>query len=258
MKMRLPLGSGTSVIAGAGGGVGRLTRRLGMSPAEATFLLAALAFLATVCTFWFLRVRPLSAQAEALRARERELRLAVDRRNADEKKRLDQIANSEAILESLIRFESGLKPDMRGMTQIIEEIDTLGKKNKVLVGDASYRVEEAAALTDEKGAPLPESSTLEKNLTIYPVMGIETTIIGDYPNLRRFLAELERSRQFLIIRALAFQGEADKVRSETAKLGGSNRLEMSSPESIPVSLKIELDTYFRRSRPDGESLARRQ
>ncbi|MFN9741836.1 MAG: GspMb/PilO family protein, partial [Acidobacteriota bacterium] len=88
----------------------------------------------------------------------------------------------------------------------------------------------------------------EKKETIYPGMAIDTTVIGDYPNLRRFIAALEQSRQFLIINSLAFQGEGDKVRRETAKLGNAAPVELSSPDSVPVSLKIELDTYFRRPR----------
>ncbi len=250
MKMRLPQRHAAVAIGRAGSRPAAFTRRIGLRPAEAAFLLAALLFVGIVVAFYFIRVQPLNQQVESLQMRERELRARIEKRDADEKKRLDQIANSRSILESLTRFEASLKPDMRGMTQIIEEIDALGRTNKVLVGDANYRVEEAVPLTDEKGVALPESSSSEKAITVYPVMAIETSVIGDYPNLRRFLAELERSRQFLIIRSLAFQGEADKVRSESAKVGGVARLQMSTPDAIPVSLKIDLDTYFQKPRAE--------
>jgi hypothetical protein len=86
---------------------------------------------------------------------------------------------------------------------------------------------------------------------IYPKMGIETTVIGDYPNLRRFLGDLEKSQQFVILNALAFQGEADRVRQAAGNPSSLTRLELGSPDSVPVSLKIELETYFQRPVPSG-------
>ena len=66
-------------------------------------------------------------------------------------------------------------------------------------------------------------------------------MIGDYSNLRRFLSDLERSKQFLIINALTFQGGDDKVARQLAK--GGKQIQVSQ-DSLPVSLGIELDTYF--------------
>ncbi|MCI0663013.1 MAG: type II secretion system protein M, partial [Acidobacteria bacterium] len=143
------------------------------------------------------------------------------------------------------RFEKYLKPDERGMTQLINEIDSLGKTHQIIVGGSSYRVIEPAATTDENGNPLPQALTKEK-VDIYPVLGIDTNVIGDYRNLRRFIADLEQSRQFLIINSLQFQGEADKVRRPATGSGKTQQVQLSGPEAIPVSLKIELDTYFQK------------
>ncbi|MFN7826593.1 MAG: hypothetical protein ACK5RR_01375 [Acidobacteriota bacterium] len=222
--------------------------QLRLSTVEALALLAALVFIGIVGLFYVTKVQPLTAQVDAIRAREAELRSRLEKRNTEEKKRQDQITNAELILGSLDDFENGLKENEAGIAQIINEIDTLGKSSKIVVGDASYRVEVAQPLVDEKGEPLTEAALKEKKETIYPGMAIDTTVIGDYPNLRRFIAALEQSRQFLIINSLAFQGEGDKVRRETAKLGNAAPVELSSPDSVPVSLKIELDTYFRRPR----------
>lgn len=229
-----------------GANISQFLRQGKLNLVETIFLLAALVFIGIVVFYYFSKVQPLNQQVADLQNREKELRLKLDKMDAEERKRLAQIANAERILASLKKFEAALKPDERGMTQIINEIDSLGKANKIIIGDASYRVEEAIPLTDEKGNPLPESTAQQKKESIYPVMGVDTTVIGDYPNLRRFLAELERSKQFVIINSLAFQGEADKVRREAQKVGPGARVELSNPESIPVSLKIELDTYFQK------------
>lgn len=223
-------------------------RQLRLSRAESVSLIAALVFIATVLFFYLSKVQPLGDQLASLRRREQELRTRLEKRGTDEKKQRDQTANAELILGSLRQFESGLRNNEVGMSAIIDEMDSLGKKHKIIVGDASYRVEQADQLVDEKGNPLPEAATRDRQETIYPGMAIDTTVIGDYPNLRRFISALEQSRQFLIINSLAFQGEGDKVRRETAKVGQGVQVELSSAEAVPVSLKIELDTYFQRAK----------
>jgi hypothetical protein len=221
-----------------------LFRKARLSVFEMVFLLAAFLFAAFVAYFYLTRVQPLNSEVARLKNRESELRVNLKRLNNDEKKRAEQAANSEKILESLNRFENYLKPDQRGMTQIINEIDSLGKAHKILVGDASYRVAEPQEGADENGNPKPQTAGNDKKSNIYPALGVDTTVIGDYRNLRRFISDLERSKQFLIINSLTFQGEADKARQNPGK---AQQIQLSSPESIPVSLKIELDTYFQKA-----------
>jgi hypothetical protein len=227
------------------GGARDLLRTARLSVVEIVFLTAALLFTLFIALFYITKVQPLNSEVETLKQRETELQLRLSKTKSDEIKRIEQASNAEKILSSLAQFEGYLKPDERGMTQIINEIDTLGKSNKILVGDATYRVAEAQPTVDENGNPLPQAAVKENKLNIYPALGIDTTVIGDYANLRRFLAELERSRQFLIINSLAFQGEADKVRNAAGK-GAVSQIQLSSAEAIPVSLKIELDTYFQK------------
>lgn len=226
------------------GGFRDLLRKTRLSAFELVFLIAALLFAAFVAFFYFTKTQPLNAEVARLQNREVELRASLNRLSNEEKKRIEQAANSEKIIESLNRFENYLKPDQRGMTQIINEIDSLGKTHKIVVGDASYRVAEPEATTDENGNPKPQTATNDKKTNIYPALGIDTTVIGDYRNLRRFLSDLERSKQFLIINSLSFQGEADKARQNAGK---GQQIQLSSPEAIPVALRIELDTYFQKA-----------
>jgi len=186
-------------------------------------------------------VQPLQSQLDALKQREQVAKDQIEKYNTDAQKRQQQASNADAILASLRNFEIYLKPDQRGMTEIINEIDALGKKHGVLTGDSAYRVAEADEL-DENGQPKQKPSGNDRQ-KIYPALGIDTNVIGEYPNLRHFLADLERSRQFLIINGLTFQGESDKVRQQAQKTG-KTKLQLSSPEGVPVSLKVEMDTYF--------------
>jgi len=235
------------------GTLSALTRNARLNIFEIVFLTLALLFAAFIAFFYLSKLQPLNSRVAYLQERENELRLKLDKINSDEKKRIEQASNSEKILDSLNKFEKYLKPDERGMTQIINEIDLLGKTHRIIVGEARYRVADADATTDENGNTKAASN--DKRVNIYPVLGIDTTVVGDYLNLRRFIFDLERSKQFLIINSLKFQGEADKVRSMAISPGGGpgagpgkgQQVQLSGPQTIPVSLMIELDTYFQKS-----------
>jgi hypothetical protein len=212
-----------------------------LSIIEIIALLLALVFAGVVAFYYFTKVQPLQSQLDGLKAREIAAKDQIEKYNTDEQKRQEQASNAEAILASLRNFEIYLKSDQRGMTEIINEVDALGKKHGVLAGDSSYRVAEADQPMDETGQPKQKASSEDKQ-KIYPALGIDTNVIGEYPNLRRFLADLERSRQFLIINGLTFQGESDKVRQQTQKTGKS-KLQLGA-EAVLVTLKVEMDTYF--------------
>lgn len=217
--------------------------RARLSAFELAFLGAAILFASTIALFYSYKVLPLGYTVAARQRQIKDLKTRIEKLNAEEKKRLDQASNAEKILESLSGFESRLTPDERGMTQIINEITALSSTHKILVGDSIYRVEEAdKSLLDENGNPKPQPKR-DKKPKIYPNLGVETTVIGDYSNLRQFLSDLERSKQFLIVNSLAFQGGDERILRQAAK--GGKQPQLSSAEAVPVSLKIEFDTYFK-------------
>lgn len=216
-------------------------KRARLSAVEIVFLSSAILFACAVALFYSYKVAPLGFMLSARQRQIQDLKTQIENLNLEEKKRQDQSSNAEKILESLRGFESRLYQDERGMTQIIDEMDDLSVTHKVLVEDTSYRPEEADKLQlDENGNPKPQQIR-DRKPKIYPNLGIETTAIGDYPNLRRFLLELERSKQFLIVNSLAFQGGDERTTRQLARGGKQPQLSGDAP---PVSLKIELETYF--------------
>ncbi len=217
---------------------------LRLSALEAIFLVAAGGFALFVGFFYVTKVQPLNSQIGELKARQQ----LILNQNISEKKRLEQIekqrANAEVILGSLSRFEAALHHGQTGKAAIIDEFEELAKKHKIVTGDLSFKPIEAQPLLDEKGQPIKEAIKNER-INVYPALGLETAVIGDYPNLRRFLADLEKSRQFLIVNAVSFQGEADKTRLAAANNRG-RMPQLDDPNSIPVTLKIEMETYFQK------------
>lgn len=214
--------------------------RLRLSRVESVFLGVAVLFACAVAFFYSYEVIPLGYTVSARQRQIQELRSHIQKLNSDEKKRVAQASNAEKILESLHVFDNRLTPDERGMTQIINEIDSLGDARKILVGDSNYRVEDAddPQLGGNGGQTLDKR---DKKPKIYPNLGVETTVVGDYPNLRGFLADLERSKQFLIVNSLSFQGGDERIVRQFEK--GGKQIQLSGG-AIPVTLKIEFDTYF--------------
>jgi Tfp pilus assembly protein PilO len=223
-----------------------LYRRARLTLFETGSLAAALIFAVIILFFYLTKIQPLRSQVAALRDKEIELGQQLNKLSIEERKRAEQSANAEKILDSLTKFESNLKPDGRGMTQIIDEINALCKTHKILNDGSSYNFTEPTAVTDENGNPVVRPVTREK-IDFYSVLGIDTAVTGDYHNLRRFIFDLEQSKQFLVINSVQFQGEADKFRRAQGNPGRpQQQMDLSSPEAIPVSLKIEMDTYFQR------------
>ena len=217
--------------------------RARLSAVEIAFLVAAVLFASGVALFYSYKVLPLGYTIEARNRLIQDLKKQIKDLGDKEKNSLAQAANAEKILESLSGFESRLTPDDSGMTQIINEIADLGATHKILVGDSTYRRESADEQQfDENGNPKPRPNR-DKKPKIYPNLGVETTVIGDYSNLRRFLSDLERSKQFLIVNSLAFQGGDERIARQLTK--GGKQPTLNSPEAVPVSLKIELETYFK-------------
>ncbi|MBO0723006.1 MAG: hypothetical protein J2P41_19430 [Blastocatellia bacterium] len=224
-----------------------LKRKLRLSNLEIGSLAAALVFAVTVTSFFLTKIQPLRNEAAALQSKETGLLLKLSALNVEERKRAEQSANAEKILDSLAKFESNLKSDESGMTQILNEIDSLCKSHKILSGSSNFNLTEPVAqATDEKGDAVLRAN--REKIDFYPVFGIDTTVTGDYRNLRRFIFDLERSKQFLVIKSVQFQGEGEKFRrAQGSGPGGKQQqIDLSSPEAIPVSLKIEMDTYFRK------------
>jgi hypothetical protein len=222
-----------------------LHRRARLSPFEIGSLAAALIFAMIVLFFYFTKIQPLSSQVAALRDREAGLLQELNKLNSEERKRAEQSANAEKILDSLTKFESNLKSDERGMTQIIDEINALCKTHKILTDGSNYNFTEPEPVVDENGNPVARPVTREK-IDFYSVLGIDTTVTGDYRSLRRFIFDLERSKQFLVINSVQFQGEVDRLRRASGNPGRPNQQMELTPDAIPVSLKIEMDTYFQK------------
>jgi len=259
--------------------VSGILRNLRLSAFEWVALVATVIFVGVV-TFYFLNsAQPLRSKLSELRDREKKLQNQVVDEDTKRKLFAEQSGNRGKILESLESFEVRLHSREVGITAIIDEVNQLAKANRVRAGDISYRVDAPAPLPGEvkPGAspgtsPTPAPITQRDKLpNVYEGLGIDTTVEGDYHDLRRFIAALERSRNFVIVNSITLQSIDERQRSKFQPAipnpdappnpGGAVMPQAApgpaanpgiappsdGPSKIIVALKIEMETHFARN-----------
>lgn len=87
-----------------------------------------------------------------------------------------------------------------------------------------------------------EKQTNAKWQTIYPGIAVSVTVEGPYQRVRRFVREIESSRQFLIINEVELESVTQSgVATEPSPAGGA-----TGGRGTLVSLRLEMATYFHR------------
>ncbi|HEX5703335.1 MAG TPA: GspMb/PilO family protein [Pyrinomonadaceae bacterium] len=87
-----------------------------------------------------------------------------------------------------------------------------------------------------------EKQTNAKWQTIYPGIAVSVTVEGPYQRVRRFIREIESSRQFLIVNEVELESVTQSgVASEPLTAGGA-----TGGRATLVSLRLEMATYFHR------------
>jgi Tfp pilus assembly protein PilO len=223
-------------------------RHLHLSRLEVVFLLIALAYAAVVSFAYLTRIQPRQSELRSLRQREQEALKKLSEQKKQDEQLKTQRENLEKILDSLKDFEGRLKDQPQGMTKIIDEVNQLARANRVAItGGINFqaRAPEATEGTGNNSSPAARNT---KKGDVYPVLGIETTVEGDYHDLRRFISDLERSQQFVIINALALQSVDPKSRGliKAALPGQPQPAGPASSGAVTISLKIEMDTFFQK------------
>lgn len=143
------------------------------------------------------------------------------------------------ITDSIERFNALLKDRRSGQITIIDEINTLTRQTQVALVD---RVSFSPFKENEIGTEA-DLRKHQKEVVVYPGMALELTVEGQYPNLRRFINEIERSKNFIVINAVSFQGIEEQQRGSGAHTGGRR----AAPAQIArVALKLQMETYFKR------------
>jgi Tfp pilus assembly protein PilO len=148
------------------------------------------------------------------------------------KDQVDQIATT------LTDFETGylLRPD-QGRLELYDQLNQMIIKNGLRnTSGPTYTPLDPSGTKSVGG-----KTTTTKWQSFYPGIAVMVTVEGQYPNIRRFVRDIERSKQFVVINEVELQraneNSAPASADESAVAGSSGAL---------VSLQMNMATYFQR------------
>jgi Tfp pilus assembly protein PilO len=149
-------------------------------------------------------------------------------------------ATVQKITQSLDNFESNqLVAAGRGRMGLYDSLNQLIRKNGLrnTSGPTYTPLEPAGAKPSTSGS----MSANSKWQSIYPGIAISVTVEGQYQNLRRFIRDLEISKQFVIINSV----ELERA-TETNTVPATDGEQPGGTRGALVSLRLEMATYFQR------------
>lgn len=160
----------------------------------------------------------------------------------DTKQTVDKIATS------LGKFETDflMHPD-QGRMELYDELNQLIIKNGVRnTSGPTY-----TALDPEGTKTTGGKNTATKWQSFYPGVVVLVTVEGQYENVRRFIRDVERSRQFVVINEVELQRARDTNAPVSVEAGGEAGASPVNPgpsgsRGSLVSLQLSMATYFQR------------
>jgi Tfp pilus assembly protein PilO len=185
------------------------------------------------------RVRSLSEDKTRLQANLQTLGGVVSK-GEDTKAQVDNISTS------LNDFEAKYlpRPD-RGRLDLYNEFNQLIIKNNLRnTSGPTY-----APLEPTGTKPAGGKTTTTKWQSFYPGIAVLVTVEGQYQDIRRFVRDLERSKEFVIINEVELQRANENsapASAEESAPGGSGRTSL-------ISLQLNMTTYFQRSSSGNNS-----
>lgn len=218
----------------------RFSRQQGiLGPAELIGLAGSVLVLVLVTVSYFYFLLPARSRRDNLQFERSRLQGQLLKSQDVVRVGMSTEASVKNITHSLAAFEndrlSGANP---GRMSLYDSLNQLMRKNNLRnTSGPTYTP------LDPKGLKTGASGSRSANTkwqSIYPGLAISVTVEGQYQDLRRFVRDIEASRQFVIINSVELE-RATETNSpppvEGAPAGGAGAL---------VSLRLEMATYFQR------------
>ena len=157
-------------------------------------------------------------------------------------------ASVQQITTSLDKFETDYLPRQDiGRMELYEELNQLIIKNGVRNTSGPTYTELEPAGTKSIGG----KNIATRWQSFYPGVAVMVTVEGQYENVRRFIRDVERSRQFVVINEVELQRARDtnapvSAESEVAAEASGQPAPGSGTRGSLVSLQLSMATYFQR------------
>jgi len=219
-----------------------------LGPAELIALAGSGLILVLVVVSYLYFLVPARTRLEGLKLERSRLQSQLQNSQAGLRQGQSTEATVQNITQSLDGFESRrLLSSDSGRMGLYDGLNQLIRKNGLrnTSGPTYIPLDPAGQKPGATGA----KSGSSKWQSIYPGIAISLTVEGQYQSLRRFIRELETNKQFIIINSVELEGT-----TETGSLPPAEGSPAGSTRGTPVSLRLEMATYFRRSAADPQAL----
>jgi Tfp pilus assembly protein PilO len=150
----------------------------------------------------------------------------------DTKQHVDRVA------ASLNKFETEylMRAD-QGRMDLYEELNQLIVKNSLRnTSGPTYTPLDPAGTKSTSG-----KTVVTKWQSFYPGIAVMVTVEGEYQNVRRFIRDVERSKQFVVINEVELQRATQNNAPASADDAAG-----SGTRGSPVTLQLNMATYFQR------------
>lgn len=145
---------------------------------------------------------------------------------------MEQAATPAEIVASLRSFEDQHLPaQTEGQTRIIVELNEIVRRNNVRNPKLDFTTLEAIDASGDTAARVTRRGDGAQMQVVYPGIGVQLSVEGDYQNLRRLILDIESSTQFIVVNSIEFE---DVTTQSGTVAGGS-----------VVGLQLNLASYFR-------------
>src|SRR6185437_6216592 len=143
---------------------------------------------------------------------------------------------------SLNKFESEhLMPVEEGRMVLYSELNQLIVKNNVRnTSGPTYTQLDPAGAKSNSG-----KTVVTKWQSFYPGIAVMVTVEGEYQNVRHFIRDVERSKQFVVINEVELQRASENNAPVSAEAGGGGASGSGTRGSL-VTLQLNMATYFQR------------
>lgn len=209
----------------------------GLSAPEVIAAFVGIALLVWVVFYYFTSVKP---QQDRLHALEAEFALQqksiLDNAKPPGPEQASPSDMAKDAVESLDTFKNGhLKPFSTGRIDLIKQINALAKKDTVTLTsgiDMGASIGDTGGQSDKKGPTIRKKA--DEILAAFPSVSFRFTVFGQYPQVRTFINDLEREKQFLVLDSITLTNQEARTSARRGRGEGVTG----------IMLTIEMVAYF--------------
>jgi Tfp pilus assembly protein PilO len=212
---------------------------------ELAGLAASLLMVLAVVFAYLFFLRPAYARLDAAQFKREDTYRSLRKMQENVKLNADKQVTVNEVTQSVTDFESKhLSSRGEGRIALLQTLNKLIRSNGLrnTAGPNYSALDPLAAGNTQSNVTRTGNARWQ---SLYPGLGINVTVEGAYPNLRRFVREIETGGQFIVINAVELE-KATETGAPVAVQGVPGTGAKPAGRGSLVSLRLDMVAYFRR------------